>query len=123
MKNKTTVTIYDMDFTLVGDEDESYMHKVAAHVDAKLREVAKSPSLSLVAAAVLTSANIADDYFRALASSDNLRSQLKDYFDEISRLKDENAELRRDLARFDTRHDSSPGWEERQSKIDMDGNK
>lgn len=96
MKNRTVVTICDMEFSLIGDENEEYTKKVAEHVDKRMKEVSDSAEISTLDAAVLSAINIADDYFRQVDSAENMRSQLKDYFDEISRLKDENAELRRE---------------------------
>lgn len=97
MKNRTVVTICDMEFSLIGDENEDYAKKVAELVDKRMNEVSASASISTLDAAVLSAINIADDYFRQVDSAENMRSQLKDYFDEISRLKDENAELKREL--------------------------
>ena len=94
VKRKTTVNIYDMEFTLVGEESEEYVQKVAGLVDERMREVA-SNGLSTVASAILTATNIADDYFKALDSLDAVKRQLREYFEEISRLKDEVDELRR----------------------------
>jgi cell division protein ZapA len=97
MKVRTTVTICDMEFSLLSEENEDYTKKVAEHVDRRMREVSASGGISTLDAAVLTAINIADEYFRQVDSVENMRSQIKDYFDELSRLKDENAQLRRDL--------------------------
>ena len=95
MKNKTVVNIYDMEFTFVGEESEEYVQKIASLVDQRMREVTENSKYSTLAAAILTAANIADDYFKALAGTEELRGQLRGYFEEISRLKDENDRLRR----------------------------
>jgi|GEM_PF-713350 len=100
MKNKTTVTIFDMDFTLVGEESAEYAERVAAHVDAKIRAVSDGSGLSTVASAILAAVNITDELFRNADSTEHLRSQLKDYFDELSRLKDENYDLKRELSKL-----------------------
>ena len=39
MKNKVTVSIAGQEYTMVAVEDESYVRKVAAHVDGQVREV------------------------------------------------------------------------------------
>ena len=39
MRNRITVTIAGQEYTLVAMEDESYVRKVAEHVDRKVREV------------------------------------------------------------------------------------
>ena len=99
MKNRTVVNIFDMEFTLVGDEAPGYAEKLAAYVDRKMREVSDTSGISSVAAAVLSAVNIADEYFKSVDSAENMRGQLKDYFDEISSLKDEIFQLKRELAR------------------------
>lgn len=100
MKKSTVVTICDMEFTLVGDENELYVKKVAEHVDKKMREVKDISGMSTLDAAVLAAVNIADEYFKQVDAAENMRSQLKDYFDEMSRLKDENSQLRRENAKL-----------------------
>lgn len=99
MKNRTVVTIVDMEYSLVGDENEEYTKKVAEHVDKRMRKVLEAEGISTLDAAVLTAINVADEYFRQVDSAENMRSQLKDYFDEISTLKDENAKLKGELNR------------------------
>ncbi len=120
MKNKVKVTINDMDFTLVSEESEEYMQKVAALVDGKIAEVtAGATGISTLASVILAAANIADDYIKLNDTASNLRDEIKDYFDQVSSLKDENAELRRELARLAPDASKTPAWEERQSKLDL----
>jgi cell division protein ZapA len=89
-----------MEFNLVGDENAEYTAKVAEHVDKKMREVKKINGMSTLDSAVVAAVNIADDYFRSVDAAENLRMQLKDYFDELSNLKDEVAHLRRENAKL-----------------------
>lgn len=99
MKKRTVVTICDMEYSLLGDENAEYTAKVAEYVDKKMREVKSVTGMSALDSAVLAAVNIADDYFRAVDAAENLRMQLKDYFDELSTLKDELAQLRREAAK------------------------
>ena len=69
MKNKVTVSIAGQEYTMVAVEDESYVRKVASHVDGQLREVLSSGRLSIADGAVLAAMNIADQYYRELADS------------------------------------------------------
>ena len=39
MKNRVTVTIAEQEYTLIADQDAAAVEKIAAHVDAKVREV------------------------------------------------------------------------------------
>jgi cell division protein ZapA len=89
-----------MEFTLISDENEEYTFKVANHVDKKMREVKTTSGMSTLDAAVLAAVNIADEYFRQVDAAENMRNQLKEYFDEMSRLKDEVAQLRRENAKL-----------------------
>ena len=75
MKNKVTVSIAGQEYTMVAAEDESYVRKVAAHVDGQVREVMDQGRLSLADSAVLAAMNIADQYYREQAASENLRRQ------------------------------------------------
>ena len=97
MKNKITVSIADQEYTLVATEDEGYMQKVAQHVDAKVREVLDGAKVSLVDGAVLAALNIADEYFKEVEASENLRRQLKEYLEEATKMKLELSEAKREI--------------------------
>ena len=84
MKNRVTVTIAGQDYTLVGTEEASYTEKVAAHVDAKVEEIMRGAHVSMVDGAVLAAINIADEYFKEVETSENLRRQLKEYLEEAT---------------------------------------
>ncbi len=96
MKNRVTVTIAGQEYTLVATEEEGYMEKVAAHVDAQMKEVL-GQGVSLVDGAVLTALNVADEYYKEMAASENLRRQLKDYLEEATKLKAELSEAKREI--------------------------
>ena len=99
MKNKVVVTISGRDYTMVAVEDEAYVRRCAAHVDAQLREVSNS-RLSQADAAVLVAMNIADQYFKEQAAYENLRRQLKEYLEEGAKQKLEISELKREIFRL-----------------------
>lgn len=97
MKNKVTVSIAGQTYTLVAMEDEGYMEKVAAHVDAKVREVLEESKVSLVDGSILGALNIADEYFKEVEASENLRRQLKEYLEEATKMKLELSEAKREI--------------------------
>ena len=97
MKNKVTVSIAGQEYTMVAVEDEAYVRRVAGHVDGQLREVMDQGRLSLADGAVLTAMNIADQYFREQASTENLRRQVKEGLEEAARLKNELSECKREI--------------------------
>ena len=97
MKNKITVNIAGQSYTLVAAEDAAYMEKVASHVDAKVQEVLDESKVSLVDGAILGAPNIADEYFKEVEASENLRRQLKEYLEEATKLKMELSEAKREI--------------------------
>lgn len=100
MKKKIVVTIGGNDYRLVSAENEEYTQKVAEHVDAKIRELLALGNVSVIDAAILTSVNLADEYFKALETSESLRAQVKNYLEESGKMKMEIAELRRTVERL-----------------------
>ena len=97
MKNKVTVSIAGQDYTMVSADNENYVRKVAAHVDGQIREVLESGRLSVANGAVLAAMNIADQYYREVAASENLRRQVKDGLEENAKLKAELSECKREI--------------------------
>jgi|GEM_PF-33909 len=80
-KNMVSVKVCGRTMTLTGNESVEYITKVANYIEEKaaaLRESENSKSLSPTMVSVLTSINIADDYFKARDKSENLEKLLKD---------------------------------------------
>lgn len=75
MRNKVTVTIGGLDYTILADESEEHIKRAAALVDRKMGELSGEP-LSAVQKAVLAALNIADDYYKHEDSMSELRQQL-----------------------------------------------
>lgn len=100
MKKTISVTIGGNQYRLVSAENEEYTRKVAAHVDSKVQELLSSGNVSIIDAAMLTSINLADEYFKALETSESLRSQVKDYLEESGRMKMEINDLKRQIERL-----------------------
>lgn len=100
MKNAINVNIAGVELRLLSGENEEYTRRVAAHVDTRMSEILKSGSVSIVEAAILSAINISDEYYKALETAENLRTQLRDYLEEASRMKSEISELRRENTRL-----------------------
>lgn len=93
-KITTRVKIGENEFTISSTADEEYVKRVADYVDKKLMELTRNDKrLSTAMAAILTSVNIADDYFRAREDGETLRGQLLRYADEAGKLKAQNQKL------------------------------
>ena len=103
MQNKVTVTINDQEYTLVAGEDTAYMTKVAALVDAKMREVMQSGKISSADAAILAALNVADDYYKAQETAENLRKQIKDSLEENKALNLELSKARQEIFKLQNR--------------------
>ena len=103
MQNKVTVTINDQEYTLVASEDAAYMTKVAALVDAKMREVMGSGKISSADAAILAALNVADDYYKAQEAAENLRKQIKDSLEENKALNLELSKARQEIFKLQNR--------------------
>ncbi len=110
---KVTLNICGTDYAVTTDEAPGYMQELGAKVDARIRNLMNgSDRTSLVMATVMTALIEADEAQKAVQAADNLRKQLKSFFDdnnrsrveadslrrEVERLKKENEELQRRLA-------------------------
>ena len=96
MLNRVVVTIDGRDYTIVAQEDEGYIRKAAALVDEKIAEVKASAQMGTLDCAVLACLNVADLYYKAQASSDGLRGQIRDYAEENGALRAEIARLKQE---------------------------
>lgn len=105
MANRVTMGICGQDYTLVADENASYMEKVGAMVDTKMRELMDTAHVSRSDAAVLAAVNLADELLKNQEASENLRRQLKTYLDEATAAKNEVSELKRQLFKYQQRGD------------------
>ena len=79
MKNRVKISIDGKSFTLVGEETEEHMRQVAAYIDQKMTEIrqkAVAVTLDSSLAYVLTSINVADDYFKEKAYTAELEGRL-----------------------------------------------
>lgn len=110
---KFKLHICGSEYTVSSDEPAGYMQELAAQVDTTMRNLLNgNERITLVQAAILTALMNADTSKKAGDTAVNLREQMKDFISEnaharqeadaarreVSRLKDENADLRRQLA-------------------------
>ncbi len=76
-KNKVSLRVCGRNMTLAGNESVEYMTKVANYIEEKAQELRNSPSsknLSPQMISVLTSINIADDYYKCLDEIERIKS-------------------------------------------------
>ena len=95
-KNRVKIQIAGEEYTIMAQESEDYIRRVASLVDSKINSILESGRASLTDAAILTACNLANEQIKAEETSENLRAQIKAYSDEISRLRSDLSDLRRD---------------------------
>jgi cell division protein ZapA len=103
MKNRVKISIDGKSFTLVGEETEEHMRQVAAYIDQKMAEIrqkAVAVTLDSSLAYVLTSINVADDFFKEKAYTAELEGRLTGMTARMQELSDrlEEAEKAREAA-------------------------
>lgn len=97
MSTRVTVTVDGRSYTLIAAEDAAYVQKVAAYVDEQVAAVVQGSKVSSVDGVTLAAINLADQYFKEMATSENLRRQLKEYLEEGAKQKLEISELKREI--------------------------
>ncbi|MDO5311456.1 MAG: cell division protein ZapA [Clostridia bacterium] len=102
MENKKVeVKINNIEYTLVTNEPEEYVQRVALLVNKRMNEIGEaSPQLSTAMKAVLTAINLADSCLKTEGVLDNLRSELKGYMEEAKGLGTELEEKRLEVEKL-----------------------
>ena len=78
-KRKINIVIDGRNFTVVGNESEDYVRKVANYVDSKIRELtSKNDKLCQTMSATLAALNIADELHKTRDKLHELERQAKD---------------------------------------------
>ncbi len=100
-KNKVSIKINGKEYVVMGGESEEYMHEIAKHIDKKITEIAMSSSqLNLQTVTILAAINLTDDYFKSIEAADNLRLQVAQYIDDVSKERGELNTLKAENERF-----------------------
>ncbi len=77
--NKVTVTIYNEDYIVKGDEKPDYIEMLASYVDRRMRMVQqRNVNLSTSKVAVLTALNLADELNKLQEDYDELVKNLEE---------------------------------------------
>ena len=98
IKNKVTVKIVGKDYTIIGDESEEYIQKVGLYIDKKLGDTMRnSVTLSTNMAHILTSLNVADEFFKAREAENYYKDELQRVKKELEDIKTENETAKSEL--------------------------
>lgn len=100
-KNKIKLNICGVSCALVSEDSEEYMLSVGREVETAIEAVTRqNERASLTLAAMIAALNFCDSSHKALASADNLRSQIKDYLEDSTRARLEADEARREIEKM-----------------------
>lgn len=98
-KNKVVVKIHGKEYNIVGVESEEYIQRVGLYIDKKMHEITKSnQKLSTAMAAVLTSLNIADDYFKCRQMLEEQKKIIEQKEKELNYCMENNKQLKNEVA-------------------------
>lgn len=87
MENKINVVVAERSYTLTTADDAEYVEKVAEFVNTQVNQLSEASHASTLDAAIMAALNIADGYFKAQETAENLRKQVKQYLDEATRIR------------------------------------
>lgn len=84
------VYILGQKYTIKGDAPEEYIQKIAAFVDAKIKDVhSNAPNITPLKASILAALNIADELHRLRADQDNIARHIEEKTNVLSGLFEE----------------------------------
>ncbi|NLY43644.1 MAG: cell division protein ZapA [Clostridiaceae bacterium] len=101
-KTKVKVYIYGKEYTIVGEEPDYYIQKIASYIDKKMNMIySLNNNLSTSMVAVLTAINVADEYFKCQEELEQLKKDMNEHIQllertsfELKKQQKENDELR-----------------------------
>lgn len=100
-KNKIRLNICGSECTITSEDNETYVLALGDEVEKSIQSIIhKNDRVSLTLAAIITALSYCDESKKAVAASDNLRSQIKDYLEDSSRSRLEADEARREIERM-----------------------
>ena len=76
MENKINVVVAERSYTLTTADDAEYVEKVAEFVNTQVNQLSEASHASTLDAAIMAALNIADGYFKAQETAENLRNSL-----------------------------------------------
>ena len=99
MKQEVKVRNFNRDFRLLTDESKEYTEDLAAALNRRLEDLLKGKStLSVQDGAALIALEACDDLFKTRSTLENIRSQIKVYFDDASAAKAKAAAAEKETA-------------------------
>lgn len=101
MSNKIRLVVGGLEYSIVADEDESYVRSVGDELNRRLDQISRrNPYLSTTMVAVLAALDLCDEQKKAQDEADSLRMQMKQYTEEAACARLEADEARREIDRL-----------------------
>lgn len=95
MNNRVKVNISGRSYSLIVEDDEVYVRRVAAHAEKLLNAQKRVVMSSEMDAAVMALLNACDEYHKLTEETEALRRQAREEHDELITARFEIAELKR----------------------------
>ena len=99
-KNHVQVMIEGKLMTLVGTESPEYMKSVAEYIEEKNKEIRSGENgrkMNVAMASILTSINVADDYFKEKSKRENIQTEFEILKEKLSETESELEEARKEI--------------------------
>ena len=97
-KSRVELNIAGMNLAVNTEDDPAYVEALAESVDNQIKEImAANASCSVAQAAILVALDACDELKKGNNSSENLRSQIKDYLEDAARARMEAEAYKREL--------------------------
>ncbi len=101
MPNRINVNVVGTTYTVVTDESEEYISKIAKDVDKRMREVLReNDKASITMSAVMAAFDLCDALYKTDETAENMRTQIKDYMSYMAKAKAESEESRREISKL-----------------------
>ncbi|CDZ23160.1 hypothetical protein CCDG5_0009 [[Clostridium] cellulosi] len=95
-KNRVKLKIADCEILIASEDSEEYIRQTGNRVDEYIRKAMdSSPTMSTTLASIFAALEFCDEATKEKEAADNLRGQIKEALDEVSRLRKELDEVRR----------------------------
>ena len=89
-KNRVKLVIAGSDIIVTSEDSEEYIREIGARVDEYIRKaMEQTPSMSTSLAAIFAALDFCDECNKEKSTADNLRTQIKTYFDDASSAREE----------------------------------
>lgn len=96
VRNRVKLNIAGCEIKIGSDDNESYIRETGALVDEHIRKVMEqTPNMSTTLAAIFAALDFCDEANKERKTADNLRDQLKSYFDDAAAAREQLQQSRK----------------------------